>query len=231
MASSAEAAATMNTTELTVAASPVLVSLDQVSPLGSFYRRFGKVWVDRLLAVGILLVALPVMLAVAAMVRLSLGRGVLLRQDRIGVGGRRITVLKFRTMAPCRRKATMPIDFPDRRINHKHPADPRMSPTGKVLRKFSLDELPQLVNVVRGDMSLVGPRPELPSIVEGYSPWQHHRHLVRPGLTGLWQVTARDVPLHEATHLDLDYIRRMSFFTDIGIMLKTLVTVVRGGGH
>jgi lipopolysaccharide/colanic/teichoic acid biosynthesis glycosyltransferase len=115
----------------------------------------------------------------------------------------------------------------ERRRTHKHPNDPRLTVLGRFLRKWSLDELPQLWNVVRGDMSIVGPRPELTEIVSGYEPWQHDRHRVKPGLTGLWQVRARgDGPMHERTDLDVNYAARVLFRTDFKILLLTVPTVL-----
>jgi len=112
---------------------------------------------------------------------------------------------------------------PERRQNHKSEEDPRHTPFGRFLRKWSLDEFPQFINVVRGEMSLVGPRPELVDVVERYEPWQHERHAVRPGITGIWQVSERnEVPLHEATHLDIEYVETVSLMTDTRILLKTV---------
>jgi lipopolysaccharide/colanic/teichoic acid biosynthesis glycosyltransferase len=125
----------------------------------------------------------------------------------------------------------------DRRHTHKTPADPRHTSIGRFLRRYSLDELPQLFNVLRGELSLVGPRPELPEVVAAYEPWQHARHQVKPGITGLWQVTERSTDslmhLHVAT--DLRYIERMSVTTDLTILLRTPAAVLgigrgRSGG-
>jgi lipopolysaccharide/colanic/teichoic acid biosynthesis glycosyltransferase len=102
---------------------------------------------------------------------------------------------------------------------------------GRILRRFSLDELPQLWNVLRGDMSLVGPRPELPVVVDRYHQWQHLRHLVKPGITGLWQVSERgDVEMHECVETDIEYVRRLSLFTDLSIIARTIPAAVRGTG-
>jgi lipopolysaccharide/colanic/teichoic acid biosynthesis glycosyltransferase len=186
------------------------------------YRRFVKPIIDRVVAGLLLLVMLPVLLTVAAAIRYSLGRGIFYRQERIGYGGKPFTVLKFRTMLPDRRAERGAWDGIDRRTNHKTLKDPRHTRVGLFLRKWSLDELPQLVNVLRGEMSLVGPRPELPQIVERYQPWEHARHVVRPGLTGFWQTTARsDGPMQEFTHLDLEYVRNVSFITDMRLLLAT----------
>jgi lipopolysaccharide/colanic/teichoic acid biosynthesis glycosyltransferase len=115
-----------------------------------------------------------------------------------------------------------------RRRNHKSPDDPRHTRLGRFLRRTSLDELPQLINVIRGDLSLVGPRPELPEVVAHYEPWQHARHWVRPGITGLWQVTERGngEPMHEHVDSDLTYIRALSASTDLRILLVTVLVVI-----
>jgi lipopolysaccharide/colanic/teichoic acid biosynthesis glycosyltransferase len=147
---------------------------------------------------------------------------VIYRQTRVGQGGSTFDVLKFRTMAPDRRLAQRPYEGLDRRRTHKSVQDPRHTKVGRLLREYSLDELPQLWNVVRGDLSLVGPRPELVAIVERYESWQHLRHTVKPGLTGLWQVTERGNGLmHEHTNVDLQYLRSVSFLVDAKILLLT----------
>src|SRR5947209_4902151 len=150
----------------------------------SGYQRWAKPAIDVTVAAGLFLVLLPVLAAVALAVRVSLGRGVLFRQERIGLRGRPFTIYKFRTMASDRRGQDLPFVGQDRRRTHKHPNDPRHTALGRVLRKLSIDELPQLFNVLRGDMSLVGPRPELPNVVSRYEPWQHQRHVVKPAITG-----------------------------------------------
>ena len=186
------------------------------------YERFVKPMIDRTVGTVLLLAVLPTLLLVALAVRALLGRSVIFKQRRVGRGGRPFTMYKFRTMHADRRGARLP-HAPDRRVTHKHPRDPRLTPLGRFLRKWSLDELPQLWNVARGDMSLIGPRPELMDIVDRYESWQHERHAVKPGLTGLWQVLARgDGPMHENTHLDLAYVRRVRFTTDCKILLHTI---------
>jgi len=186
------------------------------------YERFVKPMIDRTVGTMLLLAVLPTLLLVALAVRALLGRSVIFKQRRVGRGGRPFTMYKFRTMHADRRGARLP-HAPDRRVTHKHPRDPRLTPLGRFLRKWSLDELPQLWNVARGDMSLIGPRPELMDIVDRYESWQHERHAVKPGLTGLWQVLARgDGPMHENTHLDLAYVRRVRFTTDCKILLHTI---------
>ena len=205
------------------AAGPV-VDLGQIRPYEpDLYVRVVKPFVDRLGGLLLLIALMPVMLVSAVAVSISMGRPVLLRQRRIGFQGEIFTIYKFRTMRPSRRQQGLDYVGPERRLTHKHPEDPRMTRCGRFLRTWSLDELPQLLNVVRGDMSLVGPRPEMVEIVERYEPWQHRRHQVRPGVTGLWQVSARgDAPMHELTQIDLDYLERVSLWTDVKILLLTL---------
>ncbi len=189
----------------------------------SRYERLGKPFVDRIGAAILLLVLSPVLLVCALAVALTLGVPVLLPQMRVGRHGRPFRIYKFRTMHPDRRST--PGDFvgSERRISHKVPHDPRLTPLGRFLRTWSLDELPQLLNVALGDMSLVGPRPELLQIVDQYDPWQHRRHDVKPGMTGLWQVSARgDAPMHELTEIDLQYLDRVSLWTDLRILALTI---------
>jgi exopolysaccharide biosynthesis polyprenyl glycosylphosphotransferase len=190
-----------------------------------------KPFLDACVAALLLLVLSPVLAAIALAIRLSSHGPVLFRQQRIGQHGQPFTVYKFRTMTPDRRARDERVAFPERRQRHKTEADPRVTRVGRVLRRASLDELPQLLNVLRGEMSLVGPRPELPRIVARYEPWQHERHLVRPGITGWWQVNGRsDLPMHEHTELDIDYIRRVSPWLDFVILLKTARAVVSRSG-
>jgi lipopolysaccharide/colanic/teichoic acid biosynthesis glycosyltransferase len=114
---------------------------------------------------------------------------------------------------------------------HKRPNDPRVTRIGRVLRRYSIDELPQLVNVLRGEMSLVGPRPELPWLVDCYESWQRHRFAVPPGMTGWWQVNGRsDRPMHLNVEDDLYYIRNYSLWLDIIILLRTIPVVLSGKG-
>lgn len=199
--------------------------------LETFYARFGKPAFDRFAAFVLAVVASPLMLTVALVVLASLGRPILIRQQRVGLDGRRFDMLKFRTMEPDRRSAQRPFHGGDRRSTHKTVHDPRHTRAGRVLRRLSLDELPQLWNVLTGDMSLVGPRPEMALIVEGYEPWKHQRHLVRPGLTGLWQTTQRESGvLGEFIHLDLVYIRQMSLRNDLVLLLRTVPALLRPKG-
>jgi lipopolysaccharide/colanic/teichoic acid biosynthesis glycosyltransferase len=194
---------------------------------GTRYERWTKPALDGLIASVLLLLALPVMAAVAAAVYVRLGRPVILRQQRVGLAGRPFEMFKFRTMEPDRRRANLPFSDPDRRRTHKSTDDPRHTPLGRWLRRNSLDELPQLINVLRGEMSLVGPRPELPTVVARYEAWQHRRHDVLPGVTGLWQVTARDEgDMIEHTELDLRYVESVSLATDLKLLARTVPAVL-----
>ncbi|HEY7926546.1 MAG: sugar transferase [Candidatus Dormibacteria bacterium] len=170
----------------------------------------------------------PVVAVVALAVALSSGGPVIFRQKRVGLDGQLFTVYKFATMIGDRRLASLPREGTERRTSHKRDNDPRLTPVGRHLRRWSLDELPQLWNVLRGEMSLVGPRPELPSIVAGFAPWQHERHAVKPGMTGFWQVYARGdgSVMHQRTDLDVDYVRQVSLWTDIKVLLLTLPAIV-----
>jgi exopolysaccharide biosynthesis polyprenyl glycosylphosphotransferase len=180
---------------------------------------------------GVLLVLVaPLLALIAVAMYLESGRPVLLRQPRVGEHGRVFAMFKFRTMFPpgdedenlTSTAAGVPL---------KRPHDPRVTPLGAYLRRASLDELPQLVNVLRGEMSLVGPRPELPWIVERYEPWQHARHVVPPGMTGWWQVNGRsERPLHLNTRLDLFYIQNFSVLLDLRILARTVGAIIRGRG-
>jgi lipopolysaccharide/colanic/teichoic acid biosynthesis glycosyltransferase len=188
------------------------------------YERFAKPVVDRSLGLVMSLLTLPIVIIVSLAVFIDLGRPVILRQERVGKDGKRFNVYKLRTMHPDRRQFRgRGFVGSDRRFTHKSDTDPRHTELGRFLRKWSLDELPQLWNVVLGHMSLVGPRPEMVQIVERYQPWQHQRHEVKPGITGLWQISARgELPMHEATHIDLEYLARVSFMTDLKIMTLTI---------
>ena len=191
------------------------------------YVRIWKPGADRILAVILILLSAPGMALLAVVIRVTLGQSVFFRQSRVGQHGRPFNVLKFRTMLPERRRAQVPIPFPDRRCTHKAKNDPRHTRVGRFLRRWSLDELPQLFNVVRGQMSLIGPRPELPSVVARYEPWQHVRHSVKPGMTGLWQVVARgEDPMEDRIDLDIYYAQSLCRALDLKILMATAKAVI-----
>lgn len=200
----------------------------------AIYARFFKPVMDRVLALVFLAVLSPIIAVVAILVKVSLGSPILLRQKRVGRNGKVIELHKFRTMHADRRAEAIgtAYDDGDRRRTHKHPNDPRLTLVGRTLRKWSLDELPQLVDVLDGRLSLVGPRPELVSIVDSYEPWQHGRHAVKPGLTGLWQVTARgNGEMHEHTDLDIEYAHKVTFRKDLKILLLTVPAILAHKGY
>lgn len=185
---------------------------------------------ERWLAGVLLVVAAPVMAAVALTIRISSGPGVLYRQERVGRGGSVFTIYKFRTMDPDRRQRTLDVTE-DRRTTHKTLDDPRHTRLGSLLRRTSLDELPQLLNVVRGEMSLIGPRPELASVVDDQDLWSHPRHRVKPGITGSWQVSAdRHELLHLNLHHDIEYVDTVSLGTDLRILARTVGVFFKGTG-
>ena len=199
----------------------VPTAVERPEAAGSLYVRVVKSAVDRTVAaVAIIVLAVP-MLVIAVAVARTLGRPVIYRQERVGRDGRTFEVLKFRTMHHSRRQRQVDV-VEDRRRTHKSAEDPRLTPVGKFLRKWSLDELPQLFNVLKGDMSIVGPRPELPAIVARYPEELHVRHAVKPGLTGLWQVSARGEGLmHEHGEWDIEYARTVGLLTDLRILVRT----------
>lgn len=184
--------------------------------LGSFYARHGKRALDCAVSAAALVVLSPLVAGVALVVRVKHGSPVLLRQERTGLGGRPFRLLKFRSMTDARDAAGCLL--PDRE---------RLTPLGQLLRETSLDELPELWNVLRGDMSLVGPRPLLHHYMQYYSEQQHRRHLVRPGITGWAAVNGRNTTTWEERFaLDLWYLDRVTLRTDLLILLRTLETIV-----
>jgi lipopolysaccharide/colanic/teichoic acid biosynthesis glycosyltransferase len=178
----------------------------------------GKRAVDLCLLALALVPATIVGLGCAMAVRLTSPGPILFRQTRVGMGGREFEILKFRTM----------IDAPDNPIL---PADDRITRAGRWLRRLSLDEIPQLTNVARGEMSIVGPRPTLPYQVGRYTERQRRRLAVRPGITGLAQVTGRnELPWAARIELDIEYVERQTAVLDLRILFATVAVVLRGSG-
>ena len=195
--------------------------------------RVMKAAFDRVLAAVAVALLSPVLLAVAVAVRITSPGPVIFRQTRVGRDGHMFTVLKFRTMVidAERRLGDLWHRNESNEVLFKLREDPRVTRVGRVLRRFSLDELPQLINVVIGDMSLVGPRPALPSETERYGRTTARRLLVKPGITGLWQVSGRsDLSWEDSVRLDLYYVENWSFAGDIQILWKTLSAVVSSRG-
>jgi len=193
----------------------------------SIYARRVKPVTDLLAGLFLALALLPVILIIALTIRIKLGGPILIHQERVGLNGRYFKLLKFRTMSHDRRSGHPAPAYQgiDRRETHKSANDPRHTNVGRRLRKFGLDELPQIWNIIRGDMSLIGPRPELPDVVQRkYQPSDHRRTLVKPGLTGLWQVTKRGEGqlMYHDIQTDLEYIETISLKSDIKIAFATV---------
>ncbi len=187
------------------------------------------------LALGLvtLVVMAPVMVFSALAVWLETGRPVIFAQRRVGENGRLFTMFKFRTMVANAEAQIEAARQSGQRLEdiYKPANDMRVTRVGRLLRRASLDELPQLWNVLRGEMSLVGPRPELPWVVDQYESWQRQRLSVLPGITGWWQVNGRgDLPLVENVEYDLFYIQNYSPLLDISILARTVWVVARGRG-
>ena len=209
------------------------VELGAVEHKDTFYKRHGKRVVDLMgAAVGLLLI-LPFLPVLALAIKLSSPGPVLYRSIRLGRSGEPFVFYKFRSMvdgAHESRKYVLHMNEVDGPI-FKITNDPRITRVGRFLRRSSLDEIPQLWNVLRGDMTLVGPRPPIPEEVEKYEPWQRRRLDVKPGLTCLWQISGRSkLGFDEWMRLDIQYIRHQSFLLDVKIILRTLPAVVSRDG-
>jgi lipopolysaccharide/colanic/teichoic acid biosynthesis glycosyltransferase len=186
---------------------------------------------------GLVVLSLPLVLLLMAGIALAIraeGTGpILFRQTRVGLGGRPFTMLKFRSMVPGAEAMKPSLLAQSEREGpcFKSRNDPRITRIGAILRRTSLDELPQLFNVLWGQMSLVGPRPALPSEVAEWPPHAHARHTVLPGLTGPWQVGGRaEVSFDEMIRMDLGYARNVRIASDLRILLQTVRTVINGRG-
>lgn len=199
----------------------------------AYFQLLVKRTVDILVSSLLLLLTLPLVTVISLLIKVTSPGPVLFRQRRLGLNGRRFTMLKFRTMIED-------AEIAREQLNHlnemtgpvfKIRRDPRVTPVGRVLRRFSLDEIPQLLNVLKGDMSLVGPRPPLPEESEGYHRWQRRRLSMRPGITCLWQVRGRNrVDFDKWVELDLEYIDNWSPVLDLKILLLTIPVVLSGRG-
>lgn len=186
--------------------------------MSRIYAKVGKRILDVGLAVPMVVVAAPLMALIAVAIMATMGRPILYRQRRPGLHGEPFTILKFRTMTE--EKNADGESLPD---------GSRLTRLGSLLRRTSLDELPELLNVISGEMSLVGPRPLLMEYLPLYSPRQQRRHDVRPGITGLAQISGRNnLPFEDRFELDLVYVERCSMLTDIRILARTMVTVITG---
>ena len=221
---------------------PVQLQLHRRSPGVERLDRAGKRAMDVLLASGMLLAFSPLMLVIALLIRLTSPGPVLFRQVRVGYWQSPFVMLKFRTMhqgiddtihrsyVTAMLTGQAPSADAERGI-YKLTRDPRVTSIGSFLRKTSLDELPQLINVLRGEMSLVGPRPVLPWEGKLFEPWDRVRFAVRPGITGLWQVTGRSaLTMQQALDLDVEYALRRTIRLDLAILFRTIPSVLLSRG-
>ena len=202
-------------------------------PEFSGWRRVIKAAFDRIAAAAALLLLSPLLVTVGAIIRIHDGGPALFRQVRVGQDGRTFTLYKFRTMVVDAEAQRPRLEASNESsgLLFKMRRDPRVTPVGAWLRRWSLDELPQLINVMLADMSLVGPRPALPSETDKYGDHVRRRLAVKPGLTGLWQVSGRsDLSWDESVRLDLRYVENWSFMLDMQILWKTWSAVTRGSG-
>lgn len=218
------------------------VSLETLEPLYLRHRKDSsrldgykviKRAMDILLASAVVIFAIPLLIITAVLIKLDSRGPILFKQTRVGLNGRSFTMYKFRTMingAHHKKHSLLASNEADGPL-FKIKDDPRITRLGHYLRKFSIDELPQLFNVLHGDMSVVGPRPALPEEVDKYQAWQLGRLKVIPGITGLWQVSGRsDLPFEEMVKLDIFYARNYSFMLDMKIIAKTGFVVFSGKG-
>jgi exopolysaccharide biosynthesis polyprenyl glycosylphosphotransferase len=206
-----------------------LIVQSRLSPFVSAIRRT----LDFSLSLILLVVLLPVFLALAILVKTDSKGPILFKQYRVGQNGTQFWFYKFRSMvidAEARRAALEAMNEASGPL-FKMKNDPRITRCGRWMRKYSIDELPQLINVLKGDMSLVGPRPALPAEVAQYNDFQKARLAVQPGITGLWQVSGRsDLSFDQSVQLDIDYIQQQTLWLDFTILLRTFGAVVKGRG-
>lgn len=189
---------------------------------GSPYYLALKRGVDFALSTLFIITLCPLYLVIGALIKLDSPGPIIFKQKRVGLRGRQFSMYKFRSMH---------LEAPKYAPTPSNPHDPRITRMGRWLRRTSLDELPQIFNVWRGDMSLVGPRPEMPFIVETYTPLQRRRLEAKPGITGVWQISAvRGEPIHQNIEYDLFYLENRSILLDLAIIVKTILSVIKGVG-
>lgn len=213
-----------------MAADLPLLHLDEPHLTGP--KRAIKRTLDVTFGILLFILFLPFMI-IAAIGTFATSKGpVFYVQKRVGRGGETITVVKFRTMyVGAEKDRDKVIGLPDEKIFDRYKADPRITPFGRILRRWSIDEMPQVVNVIAGNMSLVGPRPVLPEELGLFGDADHRRHLTKPGLTGLWQVSGRkEVDWDERMRMDLEYVENWSPALDLVIVAKTAKVVISGKG-
>lgn len=186
---------------------------NQQKRLSTFYAKRGKYLVDFVAAFLLILIFSPLMILISILIKLTSRGPIFFTHKRVGYKNKLFVIYKFRSLH---------VDTPSYSEKPDSNDDIRISYIGKWIRKTSLDELPQLFNVLIGDMSLVGPRPEMPFLAEKYEEWENQRHLVRPGMTGLWQLSPlRRGSIRDGIALDIEYIENLSLWTDFKILLRT----------
>lgn len=184
-----------------------------VERLSSFYAKRGKYLFDTVAAFFLILIFAPLMALIAVLIKFTSRGSVFFSHKRVGLNNELFVIHKFRSLH---------VDTPTYSEKPDSTEDRRITSIGKWLRKTSLDELPQLFNVLKGEMSLVGPRPEMPFLAKDYETWEDQRHLVRPGMTGLWQLSPRRRgTIRDGIRVDLEYIENLSFWNDFKILLRT----------
>jgi len=222
---------TLSRMSITEIAGVPLIGVKQISISG--VNRVLKRAIDVTFSLCVLILSAPLMALIALSIKLDSPGPVFFRQERVGQGGKRFTCYKFRSMtadAEERKELLRGLNEADGPL-FKIKDDPRRTRLGRLLRRFSLDEIPQFYNVLRGEMSLIGPRPALPTEVAQYQPWHMRRLDIAPGLTGLWQVSGRsELPFDEMALLDIYYAEQWSPALDLKIFLRTIPTVIFGDG-
>lgn len=207
--------------------------IDVRAPSISDKQRMIKRLFDLAISSAAIILSAPIMLLIAILIKLDSPGPIFFRQKRVGENTQPFEMLKFRTMIQDAEKLSKSVETVDEHGNiiHKHRDDHRVTRVGRILRRFSIDELPQLFNVLLGKMSIVGPRPEMPCMVKKYKHWQYARFTIPQGMTGWWQITGRsDKPMHLNTEDDMYYIKNYSIWLDIMIIFRTFAVVFRGKG-
>jgi exopolysaccharide biosynthesis polyprenyl glycosylphosphotransferase len=191
----------------------------------------GKRLFDIILSIVLIILLSPIFLMVGIIIKFDGSRGeVFFKQDRVGINGKTFKIYKFRSMYPDAEKRLEEVKHLNEIEGHmfKIKKDPRVTNIGRFIRAYSIDELPQIINVLKGDMSLIGPRPPLLREYENYTDYDKKRLSIRPGITGLWQVSGRNsLSFDQMVALDLKYIRELSFMNDLKITFKTIVVILK----
>jgi exopolysaccharide biosynthesis polyprenyl glycosylphosphotransferase len=219
--------------DIYLVAPPLDPEMMELSPAWRGWQRIAKRVFDFTAALFLLILLAPVMVLIAILIRIDSHGPAIFRQTRCGKDGKPFTFLKFRGMVNNAESLLPGIEHLNEAQGpiFKIREDPRITRVGKFIRRTSLDELPQLFNVLKGEMSLVGPRPPIPSEVLKYEPWQRNRLLATPGLTGLWQVSGRsELSFDEMVRLDIDYIEQWNLRLDISILFRTVAAVAKSEG-